>query len=147
MTTYQAPRPISTLSTHNLRGQILGLRGSERADFRPERADSRPERVWGGDARMKGRTKVPMCFTGLRPLRGCCPKTQNHRPKYILSKLSHFGSGPKGVDDPCIRTYEKFFCFSSPSMFPADSNPRFQNPEFLNQGPNPSPQAQVPFSS
>ena len=36
------------------KGQIFGLRGPERADFRPERADfrpqradSRPERAWG----------------------------------------------------------------------------------------------------
>ena len=44
----------------------------EIADFKPERADFRPERAWGG--RTNGQTKVPLC-TGLRPLRGRCPKT------------------------------------------------------------------------
>ena len=49
----------------------------ERVDFRPERTDFRPERVWGGQmgGRMDGRTKVPLCCTGLRPLRGRCPKS------------------------------------------------------------------------
>ena len=44
----------------------------ERADLRPERADLRPGR---GDKRKDGRTKVPLCSTGLHPLQGHCPKS------------------------------------------------------------------------
>merc|ERR1712074_221488 len=48
----------------------------ERAHFRPERADFRPERASGGThGRTNGRTKVPLCSTGLRPLWGRCPKS------------------------------------------------------------------------
>ena len=49
----------------------------ERPDLRPERPDLRPEGPEGGgrtDERTNGRTKVPLCSTGLRPLRGRCPK-------------------------------------------------------------------------
>ena len=54
----------------------------ERADFRPERADFRPERALGGThGRTNGRTKVPLCSTGLHPLRGRCPKSAITSPK------------------------------------------------------------------
>ena len=58
-------------------------------NLRPERPNLRPERPWrpdlgGGDGRTNkrmnertnGRTKVPLCSTGLRPLRGRCPKNR-----------------------------------------------------------------------
>ena len=74
----------------DLRPERPGLR-PERLDLRPERLDLRPERPdlrpegseGGGDARTNertnGRTKVPLCSTGLRPLRGRCPKTSHPR--------------------------------------------------------------------
>ena len=49
----------------------------ERPDLRLERPDLRPERPDGGgrtNERTDGRTKVPLCSTGLRPLGGRCPK-------------------------------------------------------------------------
>ena len=87
-----------------MKGQILGLRGrisTERVDLRPKRAEYRPERVdlrhegtdiWpyranfrverpdGGqmDGMTDGRTKVPLCFTGLCPVWGCCLKMTIH---------------------------------------------------------------------
>ena len=66
----------------DLRPERLDLR-PERPDLRPERPDLRPEgSEGGGDARTNertnGRTKVPLCSTGLRPLRGRCPKKQKN---------------------------------------------------------------------
>ena len=60
----------STLS--GLKSERADLR-PERVNFSPERADFRPERAWGG--RTNGRTIVPLCSTGHRPLRGRCPAT------------------------------------------------------------------------
>ena len=66
-------RPVSL----DLRPETLDLR-PERLDLRPERPDLRPEGPdeGGGDEQTKertdGRTKVPLCSTGLRPLWGRC---------------------------------------------------------------------------
>ena len=49
-----------------MRGQISGLRGQISGPRGP-----------GGDWRMDGRTKVPLCSTGLRPLWGRCPATSH----------------------------------------------------------------------
>ena len=50
----------------------------ERPDLRLERPVLRPERPLGGDRQTDkgtdGRTKVPLCSTGLYPLQGRCPK-------------------------------------------------------------------------
>ena len=74
-----------------MRSEGLDL-GSERLDLRPEKLDLSPERLDLGTERLDlrpggpdkgggrtnertdGRTKVPLCSTGLRPLRGRCPK-------------------------------------------------------------------------
>ena len=67
--------------------------GPERVDFRPERADFKPERsdfrseradlglreTGGTNEQTDGQTKVPLFSTGLRPLRGCCPKRPTAR--------------------------------------------------------------------
>ena len=63
----------------------------EMPDLRPERPDLRTDRPDGGgrtDERTNGRTKVPLCSTGLRPLRGRCPK---------MEKLSGLFSSIKSV--------------------------------------------------
>ena len=72
-----------------MRPERLDLK-PERLDLRPERLDLRPERPdlgpegsdEGGtnertDERTNGQTKVPLCSTGLRPLRGRCPKMES----------------------------------------------------------------------
>ena len=50
----------------------------QRPDFKSQRSDLRPEGPYEGDRRTdgwtNGRTKVPLCSTGLRPLWGHCPK-------------------------------------------------------------------------
>ena len=55
----------------DLRPKRLSLR-PERPDLRSQRPDLRPE---GPDEGVtNGQMKVPLCSTGLRPLRGRCPK-------------------------------------------------------------------------
>ena len=64
-----------------------------RPDMRPERPNLRPERPWrpdlGGDGQTNEqtdrRTKVLLCSTGLRPLRGRCPKNvQNYHEGFLI---------------------------------------------------------------
>ena len=85
----------------NLRPERPGLR-PEKLDLRPERPnlrsqrpDLRPEGPDGGEEqtnkRTNGRTKVPLCSIGLRPLRGRCPKTGH------LSKSTETSGCPHGV--------------------------------------------------
>ena len=63
---------------------------SGRPDLRPDSLDLRPDRPDEPDLRPDGpdgrgrtntrmdeRTKVPLCFTGLRPLQDHCPKLEN----------------------------------------------------------------------
>ena len=64
-----------------MRPERLDL-GSERLNLRPERLDLRPEGPDEGGGRTNGRTdertKVPLCSTGLHPLRGRCSKSKNY---------------------------------------------------------------------
>ena len=55
----------------------------DRADFRPDRADFRPERAWGIN---KQTDEVPLCSTGLCPLRGRCPKRKRKKRKKLTNK-------------------------------------------------------------
>ena len=62
-----------------------------RLDLRPERPDFRPEGSDNGGGRTNEltneRTKVPLCSTGLRPLRGRCPKTlKSHHFKNVTDR-------------------------------------------------------------
>ena len=77
----------------------------ERPDLRPERPDTRPEGPDRGgrtnkqtDGRTDERTKVPLCFTGLRPLQAQIlvprPKSQSRGPNPI-QKAQILASRPK----------------------------------------------------
>ena len=62
-------------SPPGLRGQIQGLRGQISGLRGPGGADG-----WTDgrtDGRTNARTKVPLCSTGLRPLRGRCPASSH----------------------------------------------------------------------
>jgi len=62
----------------------------KRLDLRPERPDLSPERPRGAgrtDERTNERTKVPLCSTGHRPLRGRCPATHHlQSPTYTAGQ-------------------------------------------------------------
>ena len=71
------------------------------------------------DGRTNERTKVPLCSTGLYPLRGRCPKTAKIVAKaldgqrYPLPLCEYMwvcdgkrGSGPEEADDLCLVSFE-----------------------------------------
>ena len=82
-------RPDMRPERPDLRPERLNFR-LERLDSSPKRLDLRPKRPdlrskmpdlrpegpdeGGTNERTNGRTKVPLCSTGLRPLRSRCPK-------------------------------------------------------------------------
>ena len=89
--------------------------GSERPDLRSQRPDLRPEGPDEGggqtNEQTNGRTKVPLCSTGLCPLWGRCPAS----PPFNSQSL-------KAAKRVSLTTYCPWATCSPSSMFP-HSNP------------------------
>ena len=97
-------RPDMKPERSDFRLEMPDLR-PEMPDLRPERPDLRPYRPDGGGEERtneltNGRMNVPLCSTGLHPLRGRCPKMkQNPRGCIEFAFDPPFlGSGSGGDD-------------------------------------------------
>ena len=105
----------------NFRAERPDLR-PERPDLRPGRPDLRPERpdmslrglIGGGtNGRTDKRTKVPLCSTGHRPLRGRCPATHHlQSPTFIAGQrvsLTTYCPWATGFILKCVRLASTVF--------------------------------------
>ena len=106
----RSERPNLRLERPDLRPERLNLRPErqdlrpERQDLRPERPDLRPEGPEGGGQTHEltnGRTKVPLCSTGLRLPRNLCPKTDG----YPLNTNPQLHTLVQDYDDVGARVY------------------------------------------